>query len=83
MFKLISKYEVSGDRPQTIDKLVKGISEGKKHQVLSGATGTGKTFIIANVIKEIDKPTLVLVYNKTLDGQLYGIFERKKYNDVV
>ena len=72
MFELVSKYEPSGDQPEAIKKLVDGIKEGKKHQVLLGATGTGKTFTIANVIKEINKPTLVLAHNKTLAGQLYA-----------
>ena len=72
MFKIHSKYEPSGDQPQAIEQLVNGIKEGKKHQVLLGATGTGKTFTIANVIKEINKPTLVLAHNKTLAGQLYA-----------
>ena len=72
MFDLISKYKPSGDQPQAIEKLVNGIKKGKKSQVLLGATGTGKTFTIANVIKEINKPTLVLAHNKTLAGQLYS-----------
>ncbi len=72
MFKLVSKYKPSGDQPEAIKKLVKGIEEGKKEQVLLGATGTGKTFTIANVIKETNKPTLVLAHNKTLAGQLYN-----------
>ena len=72
MFELISKYKPSGDQPQAIEKLVKGINEGKKEQVLLGATGTGKTFTVANVIKEVNKPTLVLAHNKTLAGQLYS-----------
>ena len=72
MFKLCSKYKPSGDQPQAIKKLVDGINNGKKEQVLLGATGTGKTFTIANVIKEVDKPTLVLAHNKTLAGQLYS-----------
>lgn len=72
MFKLVSKYTPSGDQPGAIEKLVKGIKEGKKHQVLLGATGTGKTFTIANVIKEVGRPTLVLAHNKTLAGQLYS-----------
>ncbi len=72
MFKLISKYEPSGDQPKAIKELVNGINAGKKEQVLLGATGTGKTFTIANVIKEVNKPTLVLAHNKTLAGQLYG-----------
>lgn len=72
MFKLVSKYKPSGDQPQAIEKLVEGINEGKKHQVLLGATGTGKTFTIANVIQRVNKPTLVLAHNKTLAGQLYS-----------
>ena len=75
MFELVSNYEPSGDQPQAIEKLVKGINEGKKEQVLLGATGTGKTFTIANVIKEVNKPTLVLAHNKTLAGQLYSEFK--------
>ncbi len=72
MFQLVSKYQPSGDQPQAIEKLVNGIKSGKKEQVLLGATGTGKTFTIANVIKEVNKPTLVLAHNKTLAGQLYS-----------
>lgn len=72
MFELVSKYKPSGDQPQAIKELVDGINEGKKEQVLLGATGTGKTFTIANVIKETNKPTLVLAHNKTLAGQLYA-----------
>ena len=75
MFKLVSNYRPSGDQPEAIKELVDGIKSGKKHQVLLGATGTGKTFTIANVIKEIDKPTLILVHNKTLAGQLYSEFK--------
>ena len=75
MFKLVSKYEPSGDQPKAIKELVDGINNGKKHQVLLGATGTGKTFTIANVIKEVNKPTLVLAHNKTLAGQLYSEFK--------
>ena len=72
MFNLVSKYKPSGDQPKAIEKLVDGINNGEKHQVLLGATGTGKTFTIANVIKEVNKPTLVLAHNKTLAGQLYS-----------
>ncbi len=75
MFKLVSKYKPNGDQPQAIEQLVKGIKEGKKEQVLLGATGTGKTFTIANVIKKVNKPTLVLAHNKTLAGQLYSEFK--------
>ena len=72
MFELVSNYKPSGDQPNAIEELVNGLNEGKKHQVLLGATGTGKTFTIANVIKNVNKPTLVLAHNKTLAGQLYG-----------
>ena len=75
MFELVSKYEPSGDQPRAIKELVDGINKGEKHQVLLGATGTGKTFTIANVIKEVNKPTLVLAHNKTLAGQLYSEFK--------
>ena len=72
MFDLVSKYSPSGDQPEAIKKLVDGINNNTKHQVLLGATGTGKTFTIANVIKEVNKPTLILAHNKTLAGQLYA-----------
>ena len=72
MFELVSKYKPSGDQPKAIEELVTGIKEGKKEQVLLGATGTGKTFTIANVIAKTNKPTLVLAHNKTLAGQLYS-----------
>ncbi len=74
MFKLVSEYKPSGDQPQAIEKLVQGIKDGKKFQVLLGATGTGKTFTMANVIAQVNKPTLVLAHNKTLAGQLYSEF---------
>ena len=72
MFKLVSKFKPSGDQPEAIKELVEGIKEGKKEQVLLGATGTGKTFTMANVIAEVNKPTLILAHNKTLAGQLYS-----------
>ena len=72
MFDLVSNFKPSGDQPQAIEKLVEGVKEGKKHQVLLGATGTGKTFTIANVIQQTGKQTLVLAHNKTLAGQLYS-----------
>ena len=75
MFKLVSKYEPSGDQPQAIKELVEGIKNGKKRQVLLGATGTGKTFTMANVIAQVNKPTLILAHNKTLAGQLYSEFK--------
>ena len=71
-FELVSKYKPSGDQPEAINKLVEGLYEGKKEQVLLGATGTGKTFTIANVIAKTNKTTLVLAHNKTLAGQLYS-----------
>ncbi len=72
MFELVSKFKPSGDQPQAIEKLVEGIKNNEKYQVLLGATGTGKTFTIANVINQVNKPTLVLAHNKTLAGQLYA-----------
>lgn len=75
MFKLVSKYKPSGDQPEAIAELVQGIKDGKRNQVLLGATGTGKTFTMANVIAEVNKPTLVLAHNKTLAGQLYAEFK--------
>lgn len=75
MFDLVSKFQPSGDQPNAIKELVDGINSGKREQVLLGATGTGKTFTIANVIKEVNKPTLVLAHNKTLAGQLYSEFK--------
>lgn len=74
-FQLVSKYSPQGDQPEAIAKLVEGINSGKKHQTLLGATGTGKTFTISNVIKEVNKPTLVIAHNKTLAGQLYSEFK--------
>lgn len=74
-FELVSTFVPTGDQPQAIDALVKGIQENKKFQVLLGATGTGKTFTIGNVIEKVQKPTLVLVHNKTLAGQLYAEFK--------
>ena len=83
MFELVSKYQPSGDQPQAIEKLVNGIKNGEKHQVLLGVTGSGKTFTIANVIKEVNKPTLVLAHNKTLAGQLYSEFKELFPNNAV
>ena len=71
-FKLVSKFKPNGDQPEAIKELVDGINANKKYQVLLGATGTGKTYTIANVIKETNRPTLVLAHNKTLAGQLYS-----------
>ena len=74
-FKIVSNFKPTGDQPQAIESLVKGLQEKKHLQVLLGATGTGKTFTIANVIERIQKPTLVLVHNKTLAAQLYAEFK--------
>ncbi len=82
-FKLYSAYEPSGDQPKAIAELVKGVKEGKRHQTLLGATGTGKTFTISNVIKEVKKPTLVIAHNKTLAGQLYSEFKQFFPNNAV
>ena len=75
MFELVSKYKPSGDQPQAIEKLVEGIKNGEKSQVLLGVTGSGKTFTMANVIAKVNKPTLILAHNKTLAGQLYAEFK--------
>ena len=75
MFKLVSEYKPTGDQPQAIEKLVKGINKGEKSQVLLGVTGSGKTFTMANVIEQVQKPTLILAHNKTLAGQLYSEFK--------
>ncbi|MDP4084077.1 MAG: excinuclease ABC subunit UvrB [Bacillota bacterium] len=74
-FELVSKYSPQGDQPVAIQKLVEGIQNNKRHQTLLGATGTGKTFTISNVIKEVNRPTLVIAHNKTLAGQLYSEFK--------
>lgn len=74
-FELVSPYEPKGDQPEAIKKLVEGVLQHKKHQVLLGATGTGKTFTISNVIAQVNRPTLIFVHNKTLAGQLYSEFK--------
>ena len=74
-FKLVSPFKPTGDQPQAIEKLVEGIKAGKRKQVLRGATGTGKTFTMANIIERVQKPTLVFSHNKTLAGQLYSEFK--------
>ncbi len=71
-FELVTNFKPTGDQPQAIEKLVEGLKEGKKYQVLLGATGTGKTFTMANIIAKRNKPTLIMVHNKTLAGQLYA-----------
>lgn len=74
-FELVSNFEPAGDQPQAIKEIVKQIRSGQKHQTLLGATGTGKTFTMSQVIKEIGKPTLIIAHNKTLAGQLYSEFK--------
>ncbi|HBV03164.1 MAG TPA: excinuclease ABC subunit UvrB [Staphylococcus sp.] len=74
-FEIHSEYSPQGDQPEAIKSLVKGIKDGKRHQTLLGATGTGKTFTMSNVIKEVGKPTLIIAHNKTLAGQLYSEFK--------
>jgi excinuclease ABC subunit B len=75
MFQLVAPFKPAGDQPQAIDKLVAGITQGKKHQVLMGVTGSGKTFTMANVVQAINRPTLVMSHNKTLAAQLYSEFK--------
>jgi excinuclease ABC subunit B len=82
-FELVSKYSPQGDQPEAIRQLVQGLKENKRHQTLLGATGTGKTFTVSNVIKEINKPTLVIAHNKTLAGQLYSEFKEFFPNNAV
>ena len=82
-FNLVSKYQPNGDQPEAIRQLVKGINEGRKEQTLLGATGTGKTFTVSNVIQQVNKPTLVIAHNKTLAGQLYGEFKEFFPNNAV
>ena len=71
-FKLHSDYKPTGDQPQAIEKLVKGFKEGNQFMTLQGVTGSGKTFTMANVIQQLQKPTLIISHNKTLAGQLYS-----------
>ena len=75
MFKLHSKYKPTGDQPEAIKKLVDGVKRGDKGQTLLGVTGSGKTFTIANVIAQVNKPTIIMAHNKTLAGQLYSEFK--------
>ena len=75
LFEIVSKFKPTGDQPTAIKKLTDGVLNGEKFQVLLGATGTGKTFTMANIIQNLQKPTLVLVHNKTLAGQLYSEFK--------
>src|SRR5436189_4247206 len=75
MFDLVSSYHPAGDQPQAIAKLTEGLLSGAKHQVLLGVTGSGKTFTVANAIKHVNRPTLVISHNKTLAAQLYAEFK--------
>ncbi|RKQ35563.1 excinuclease ABC subunit UvrB [Oceanobacillus halophilus] len=82
-FELVSKYEPAGDQPKAIEEIMQNVMAGQRHQTLLGATGTGKTFTISNVIKEINRPTLVIAHNKTLAGQLYSEFKEFFPNNAV
>ena len=74
-FELVSSYQPTGDQPQAIETLVKGVERGDRCQTLLGVTGSGKTFTMANVIAQLNKPTLIIAHNKTLAAQLYGEFK--------
>jgi len=74
MFRLCAPFEPAGDQPQAIESLVEGFRNGKKHQTLMGVTGSGKTFTMANVIQQMQLPTMVISHNKTLAAQLYSEF---------
>ena len=82
-FELISDYKPTGDQPEAIRQLVEGLGQGIEHQTLLGVTGSGKTFSIANVIQETNRPTLILSHNKTLAAQLYGEFKQFFPNNAV
>ena len=82
-FKIVSDFKPTGDQPQAIKQLVKGINSGEEHQTLLGVTGSGKTFTVANVIEQIEKPTLILAHNKTLAAQLYSEFKQFFPNNAV
>ena len=75
VFKLHSEYQPTGDQPQAIEQLVEGFKKGYQFETLLGATGSGKTFTMANIIAALNKPTLIIAHNKTLAGQLYGEFK--------
>ena len=74
-FQVVSDFQPMGDQPQAIQKLVAGLRQGHRHQTLLGATGTGKTFVMAKIVEELQRPTLVLSHNKTLAAQLYAEFK--------
>ena len=82
-FKLHSEFKPTGDQPQAIEKLVAGFKEGNQFETLLGVTGSGKTFTMANVIRELNKPTLIIAHNKTLAAQLYGEFKEFFPNNAV
>ena len=82
-FELVTQYQPTGDQPAAIKSLVDGLKAGEKNQVLLGVTGSGKTFTLANVVNEIQKPTLVLAHNKTLAAQLYNEFKNYFPNNAV
>ncbi|MDD3630260.1 MAG: DEAD/DEAH box helicase family protein, partial [Bacteroidales bacterium] len=82
-FELVSEYLPTGDQPEAIEQLVNGLNKGEKYQILMGATGTGKTFTMANVIASVERPTLIISHNKTLAAQLYQEFKRYFPNNLV
>ena len=81
-FELVSEYKPTGDQPQAIKELVEGFKEGNQCQTLLGVTGSGKTFTMANVIQQLNKPTLIIAHNKTLAAQLYGEFKEFFPNNI-
>lgn len=83
MFKLVAPYKPTGDQPEAISKLVEGIKRGDKEQTLLGVTGSGKTFTMANIIQQVQKPTLILAHNKTLAAQLCSEFREFFPNNAV
>src|SRR5690625_401479 len=82
-FELVAEYKPNGDQPKVIEQLVERVKSGQRHQTLLGATGTGKTFTVSNVLTEINRPTLVMAHNKTLAGQLYSEFKEYFTNNAV
>ena len=82
-FELVSEYKPTGDQPEAIKELVEGFKEGNQCQTLLGVTGSGKTFTMANVIQQLNKPTLIIAHNKTLAAQLYGEFKEFFPNNAV
>ena len=82
-FELVTNYQPAGDQPQAIEKLVSGIEQGFRNQLLLGVTGSGKTYTMANVIAQTQRPTIVMAHNKTLAAQLYGEFKAFFPNNAV